>query len=127
MQFCKECENKLFPIEEDGQLWNKCIDCGFKEEYNDSVIDKKNYGHTALMIAILSVNRDIAKLLIAKGANVNTKNFDKQTALMMATAQQDTELVELLICAGAKVNDQDKLKQTALMLAIDKGNFPIAS
>ena len=43
MQFCKECENKLFPIEEDSQLWNKCIDCGFKEEYNDSIIDKKNY------------------------------------------------------------------------------------
>jgi len=43
MQFCKECDNKLFPIEEDNHLWNKCIDCGFKEEYNDSIIDKKNY------------------------------------------------------------------------------------
>ena len=43
MQFCKECENKLFPSEEDSQLWNKCLDCGFKEEYNNSVIDKKIY------------------------------------------------------------------------------------
>ena len=51
MQFCKECENKLFPIEEDGQLWNKCIDCGFKEEYNDSVIDKKNYKNKDTVIS----------------------------------------------------------------------------
>ena len=43
MQFCKECDNKLFPIEEDNKLWNKCMDCGFKEEYNESVIDKKIY------------------------------------------------------------------------------------
>lgn len=43
MQFCKECENKLFPIEEDLKLWNKCLDCGFKEEYNETVIDRKIY------------------------------------------------------------------------------------
>jgi DNA-directed RNA polymerase subunit M/transcription elongation factor TFIIS len=43
MEFCKECENKLFPIEEDGSLWNKCVDCGFKEQYNESVIEKKFY------------------------------------------------------------------------------------
>jgi len=43
MQFCKECENKLFPFEEDNQLWNKCFECGFKEEYLETVIDKKLY------------------------------------------------------------------------------------
>jgi DNA-directed RNA polymerase subunit M/transcription elongation factor TFIIS len=43
MQFCKECENKLFPFEEDNQLWNKCHECGFKEEYSEAIIDKKIY------------------------------------------------------------------------------------
>jgi len=43
MQFCKECENKLFPVEEDNKLLNKCIDCGFSEEYTESVINKRNY------------------------------------------------------------------------------------
>ena len=43
MQFCKECENKLFPFEEDDILWNKCMNCGFKEEYVGSIIEKKNY------------------------------------------------------------------------------------
>ena len=43
MQFCKNCDNKLFPIEEDNELWNKCINCGFKEEYVEFVIDRKIY------------------------------------------------------------------------------------
>jgi DNA-directed RNA polymerase subunit M/transcription elongation factor TFIIS len=41
MQFCKECDNKLFPHEEENILWNKCLDCGFKEKYESSVIEKK--------------------------------------------------------------------------------------
>jgi DNA-directed RNA polymerase subunit M/transcription elongation factor TFIIS len=43
MQFCKECDNKLFPTEEDDNLWNKCMECGFKEEYIQSIIEKKMY------------------------------------------------------------------------------------
>jgi len=43
MQFCNECQNIFVPIEEDGRLWNKCIDCGFKEEYKNIVIEKKKY------------------------------------------------------------------------------------
>tara|TARA_A100001015_G_scaffold187633_1_gene208981 strand:+ start:656 stop:994 length:339 start_codon:yes stop_codon:yes gene_type:complete len=43
MLFCKECENKLYPNEEDNQLWNKCLDCGFKEKYSGSIIEKKNF------------------------------------------------------------------------------------
>lgn len=43
MLFCKECENKLYPNEEDNQLWNKCFDCGFKELHSGSVIEKKNF------------------------------------------------------------------------------------
>jgi DNA-directed RNA polymerase subunit M/transcription elongation factor TFIIS len=43
MDFCKECDNKLFPMEEDSKLWNKCMECGFKEEYLNTTIHKKNY------------------------------------------------------------------------------------
>ena len=82
---------------------NRCIEQLLDLGADVNVIDKKNYGHTALMLSILSGNRDIAKLLIARGADVNTKNFDEQTAIMMVTSQKDTELVELLIRAGAEV------------------------
>ena len=43
MQFCKECDNKLFPIEDEDKLWNQCLNCGSKEEFLGSVIEKKNY------------------------------------------------------------------------------------
>jgi ankyrin repeat protein len=105
---------------------NSCVEKILDLGADINVIDKQNHGHTALMIAILYRNRDMAKLLITRGADVNIQSFDKETALMRATDQKDTELVELLIGAKANVNDQDKSKQTALMLAIDKGNFPIA-
>ena len=43
MKFCKHCENKLFPVDEENKLWNKCLNCGFKEEYESSIVEKKNY------------------------------------------------------------------------------------
>jgi len=43
MQFCKQCDNTLYPVEEDDKLWNKCLDCGFKEENSNTVIEKRNY------------------------------------------------------------------------------------
>jgi DNA-directed RNA polymerase subunit M/transcription elongation factor TFIIS len=43
MNFCKECDNILSPVEEDSKLLNKCSNCGFKEEYQELVIDRKNY------------------------------------------------------------------------------------
>ena len=43
MNFCKVCENKLYPMEENGTLVNKCINCGFSEEFNGTIIEKKNY------------------------------------------------------------------------------------
>jgi DNA-directed RNA polymerase subunit M/transcription elongation factor TFIIS len=48
MQFCPECQNKLFPSEEDGTLWNKCRNCGYKAEYTQSLIEKKVYKSSAL-------------------------------------------------------------------------------
>ena len=91
------------------------------------LINKQNNSHTALMISINKGNIDIAKLLIASGADVNIKNSKEQTALMMATVQEYEELVHLLVITGAEINAEEELKETALMLAIDKGNLPIAS
>jgi len=33
----------MYPLEEDNQLYNYCHDCGFKEIYQGSIIEKKNY------------------------------------------------------------------------------------
>jgi DNA-directed RNA polymerase subunit M/transcription elongation factor TFIIS len=48
MQFCSECQNKLFPIEDEGKLWNKCRNCGFKKEHEHSLVEKKIYKSSEL-------------------------------------------------------------------------------
>lgn len=43
MKFCKECNNKLYPTEEEDKLLNVCMDCGFKEEYTNNVVETRVY------------------------------------------------------------------------------------
>ncbi len=50
MNFCPECENKLYPTEEEEVLYNKCLKCKFKEECKESVIDKKIYKSSGLNV-----------------------------------------------------------------------------
>ena len=49
MEFCTECENKLFPIEEDDKLWNKCLNCGYKGEIHQTIIEKKKYKNNQVL------------------------------------------------------------------------------
>ena len=48
--------------------------------------------------------KEIAKLLIAEGGNVNEKDNNRRTPLHRAANQGHTEIVELLIAKGADVN-----------------------
>lgn len=43
MNFCKTCDNKLYPLEEDDKLYLSCQDCGFKEINENTVIEKKEF------------------------------------------------------------------------------------
>ncbi len=47
MIFCPKCENKLYPVEEKvedrDRLFNLCMNCGFKKEYDSSIIQKRIY------------------------------------------------------------------------------------
>ena len=43
MKFCSICENMLYSIEEDNNLFLKCKNCGFKEEQKNAVVITKVY------------------------------------------------------------------------------------
>ena len=66
---------------------------------------KDKYGESPLLFAATFGHKEIAELLIANGADVNTK-IDKigMTPLHIATGQGYKEIVELLIAKGADVN-----------------------
>lgn len=66
---------------------------------------------------------EIEKLL-ARGADINTKNEDGQTPLLSAVANQEerSDAVKFLLNKGADANAKDKNGQTALMLAARNGH-----
>jgi ankyrin repeat protein len=57
---------------------------------------------TPLHLAVIEGQVDTAKLLVAKGADVNAKDEDGETALTKATAAQHKQLIEILTKLGAK-------------------------
>ena len=43
MDFCKDCDNKLYPLEDEDKLYLSCQDCWFKEVFEGSVVEKKHF------------------------------------------------------------------------------------
>jgi uncharacterized protein len=81
--------------------------------------EKDALGMTALMWASGLGYKKIAVLLIAHGADVNTRASRGTTALMYAaTDARSKEMVELLIAKGADVNAKDKDGRRVLKLAL---------
>jgi len=62
---------------------------------------KNERGKTALMYAASLAYLDIARVLLDRGADVNTKTKSGRTALKLAAGQNHT-IVQLLKQAGAK-------------------------
>ena len=62
------------------------------------------YGDTPLLWATGFGHKEVAVLLIAKGANVNAKADGGWTPLHYATGGDEKDIVELLIAKGANVN-----------------------
>jgi ankyrin repeat protein len=80
----------------------------------------ESMGMTPLHHATFGGHKEIAELLIAKGADVNAK-FDKisgGTPLHIAADKGHKEIAELLIANGADVNAKDEGGKTPLDWAI---------
>ncbi|AXK60213.1 ankyrin repeat domain-containing protein [Candidatus Chromulinivorax destructor] len=71
-------------------------------------------GKTQLYRAIFKYNLEIARMLIAAGADVNTQNEDGWTPLYRAVFNNNTEIARMLIAASADVNIQNKCGYTPL-------------
>ncbi len=65
---------------------------------------------------------EVGKLLVSKGANVNTQARGGVTALMIAAGYDNAPLIGLLIQAGAKTDVRSDDGKTALDIARDNGS-----
>lgn len=83
-----------------------------------------NEGKTALYHQVSRGEKEMVELLIARGANTNTKTVDGETPLEVIAHgvwKNSKEIAELLISKGADVNARDKTKRTPLYSAAFEG------
>ncbi len=83
-------------------------------------------GVTPLTCLSRQGNRDVVKLLIKLGADVNLKDKHGETALMVASYYGHKEIVQMLIKVGADVNARSNHGDTALIYASRYGYKDIA-
>jgi ankyrin repeat protein len=84
-----------------------------------SVSSKNTGGETPLHLAVRS-NKNIAKLLLTKGAEVNAKDDDGMTPLLVAAWRNGRKaVVALLLAHGADVNAKNKHDTTPLHYSAD--------
>ncbi len=78
-------------------------------------------GYTALARAVSRGHLDIAKLLIDRGARVNTVTGEENTMLMLAVLSGNNELTNYLLKTDIDINARNFAGDTALMLAAATG------
>ena len=88
---------------------------------------KGEYGVTPLHLAAKKGLKDIAKLLLQKGADVNVKDDAGDTPLHTAAAYGQRELVKFLLSNKANVNAESKYGGTPLHRAALMGHKEVAS
>ena len=71
--------------------------------------------------AALHDRKELAGLLIAKGANVNARDNWKRTPLHSAVEKKSLAVAEVLVAKGADVNARDNKSQTPLAQALVAG------
>ncbi|GBU28778.1 ankyrin domain-containing protein [Treponema sp. R8-4-B8] len=79
-------------------------------------------GSTALFDSALEKNKDMVKILIEAGADVNIQSKDGQTALVVVVGAGDEAIVEMLVKAGADPDIKDALGVSARKYATIFGN-----
>jgi len=76
-------------------------------------------GETALHYLVIENRLEAVQYLIARGADVNTREHGT-TPLMNAAILGLTEMIQLLVSHGAQINARDDLEETALHYAASR-------
>lgn len=84
-------------------------------------------GNTALHIALLSNQTEIAKLLIDKGAKCLISNAKENTALHLAVKKGYTDIVAEIVAKNLDLHDRNEDGKTALDIAKEANNSEIIS
>jgi ankyrin repeat protein len=104
----------------DNETVKRFLDAGMDANLLDKRDDELS---TVLMVAAMAGQTETAKILIAKGAAVNTKTKKGRTALTWASWRGMTDTVRTLLASGAEINSRDDWGSTPLTYAVSKGRI----
>jgi DNA-directed RNA polymerase subunit M/transcription elongation factor TFIIS len=107
MNFCKDCDNKLYPLEEDDKLYQSCKDCGFKEIYDGLIIQKKVFKNKSVnvsnnnnfLIYDNSIPRTIQKQCPNKNCDSNKNDIISESVFL----QDNVSLKLTYICTTCNI------------------------
>lgn len=80
---------------------------------------RRYYADTALLIAVAKGSEPIVRLLLERGAEINSRSHDKVTPLMAAVIYEEVGIIRLLLSRGALVNLTDNNGDAPLDRIID--------
>lgn len=83
-------------------------------------------GNTALIYAVIAADVEMAKKIIAAGADVNLKNLAGRTALMEGIINNKSDIIRFLIeVEETKLDEVDRNGYTALMYAVERNHLEV--
>lgn len=97
----------------------------FLKSDSDLASTKDDEGWTPLHTAAVKGHKDAAELLLANGANVNSRLSGGGTPLHTAVLNGHKDVVEFLLASGADPDGMDKWGTTPLDYAAEKGHKAI--
>ena len=86
-----------------------------------SYLKRQSSTTLSLIEAVKKGDKDKIKLLVTRGAKINSRYINAETILMYTARKGDVETGKLLIDLGADLNAVEPHGRTALMLAVYKG------
>uniref|UniRef100_A0A1B6FR28 PRANC domain-containing protein n=1 Tax=Cuerna arida TaxID=1464854 RepID=A0A1B6FR28_9HEMI len=81
--------------------------------------------HPLLHWAAVDGRRDMVKLLLERGANIEARNKEKLTALHLAAVGGQAGIVQELLMSGADIESRDYDGRTSLFMAVSAGHIDV--
>ncbi|KAG9400565.1 hypothetical protein AC1031_010777 [Aphanomyces cochlioides] len=92
----------------------------------DSINLTNEHGMSALMLAAIEGNTDVAQLLLGRGAAVDLADKNGHTALMHTAYCGHADIIEVLVDGGADLTLRNKVGRTASDVALAVGHTALA-